>query len=97
MPVFDEPLEVMTPFGPARCTERIDAAQTSFWICWPKETNISFWFLNQEVRLMPDWSNKSYTFLPFELDKVRVEQLDKLGRHHTYWREHIRRESAGNT
>ena len=90
MPTF-EPFDVMTPFGEATCTERVDCPNTSFWICWPKETSICFWFLNQEVRLKADWSDKRYGFLPFELAEDRIAALDKLGRHHTYWREHIRK------
>ena len=90
MPVFDEPIDVMTPFGAATCTERVDGQSSSFWICWPKETGICFWFLNQEVRFMPDWSDKRYEILPFDLDAKRVEVLDRLGRFHSYWRDHIK-------
>jgi hypothetical protein len=90
VPVFDDPLELITPFGPATCTERIDLAQSSFWVCWPKETSICFWFLNQEVRYAPDWSDKRYAPLPFKLDPKRVEALDPLGQLHAYWRENIK-------
>lgn len=90
MPVFADPIEVITPFGVATCTERVDLAQSSFWICWPKETSICFWFLNQEVRFKPDWSDGRYSVMPFKLDRKRIETLDVLGQHHTYWRENIK-------
>lgn len=91
MPVFDPAMELITPFGPATCTERIDLPQTSFWVCWPKETSICFWFLNQEVRYMPDWSDKRYEPLPFKLEPERIAALEPLGRLHSYWRENIKR------
>jgi len=90
MPVFDTPIELITPFGPALCTERVDSdTGPSFWICWVKETGICFWFLNQEVRSTIDWSDKRYAVLPFTLDAKRVEVLDGLGKHHAYWRQYI--------
>jgi hypothetical protein len=91
MPVFETPLEVLTPFGAAVCTERVDTGTgPSFWVCWVKETGIIFWFLNQELRSTLDWSDGRYDVLPFKLEAKRIEALDGLGRHHTYWRNNIK-------
>lgn len=97
MPVFDNPIDLITPFGVAVCTERVDEASSSFWICWPKETGICFWFLNQEVRFVTDWSARRYTVLPFDLDPQRIAALDSLGQHHTYWRENIKSNAQGSS
>lgn len=88
MSVFED-RQLLTPFGPAICWERIDDSDMSFWICWIKETQICFWFTNQEVRFSTDWSDGRYKPLPFNLDPERIAALGPLGRHHTYWREHI--------
>lgn len=90
MPVFPESIELLTPFGPAVCTERLDFATSSFWICWPKETGICFWFPNPEVRMPKDWSDGRYEALPFKLDAKRIEVLDGLGKHHAFWRDNIK-------
>jgi hypothetical protein len=90
MPVFPERMELVTPFGLAVCTERIDYETASFWVCWPKETGICFWFPNPEVRLPKDWSDGRYGALPFKLEPNRIEALDALGKFHTYWRENIK-------
>lgn len=89
MPLFSPPLQLLTPFGLADCTERVDDNQRSFWICWPKETGICFWFKNQEVRMPRDLSDGRYEMLPFELPAERIAALDELGKHHSYWRAHI--------
>lgn len=86
--IFEDRL-FLTPFGEAICWERIDLPDTSFWVCWPKETGICFWFLNQEVRSSIDWSDERYKQLPFNLSKERIEALEPLGRLHTFWRENI--------
>jgi hypothetical protein len=82
--------ELLTPFGEAVCGERVDYADTSFWICWQKETSICFWWRNQEVRLAADWSNGRYRPLPFKLAPERIAALDGLGQLHSYWRENIK-------
>lgn len=88
MSIFED-RQLLTPFGYAVCGERVDYPDTSFWICWIKETQICFWFPNTEVRLCPDWSDGRYKPLPFQLSSSRIETLDSLGKHHSYWRENI--------
>lgn len=84
-----EDRQLLTPFGEAVCGERVDLPDTSFWICWIKETGICFWFRNQEVRLVTDWSDGRYQTLPFKLDEERKAALGRLGKLHSYWRENI--------
>lgn len=88
MPTFEDRI-FLTPFGLATCWERIDSADTSFWICWPHETAISFWFNNQEVRAAADWSLGRYKPLPFRLAPDRIEAMAPLGSLHSYWRANI--------
>lgn len=88
MSIFEDRI-FLTPFGLATCWERIDLPDTSFWICWPHETGISFWFNNQEVRASADWSLGRYRPLPFKLSPERIKEMDSLGRLHAYWREHV--------
>lgn len=88
MPTFEDRI-FLTPFGPATCWERIDAPDTSFWVCWPHETAICFWFLNQEVRAPSDWTLGRYSPTPFKLAPDRVKAMEPLGKLHTYWRENI--------
>lgn len=95
MSIFDERI-LLTPFGLATCWERIDAPDASFWICWPHETAICFWFKNQEVRAAADWSLGRYTPMPFKLEPQRIEKMAPLGNMHTYWREHIATVSSHN-
>lgn len=89
MSTFDDRV-FLTPFGLATCWERVDLPDTSFWICWPHETGISFWFNNQEVRAAADWSLGRYKPLPFALAPERIAALDPLGQIHSYWRENIK-------
>ena len=89
MPLFED-RQLLTPFGAAVCGERVDLPDTSFWICWQKETSICFWWRNQEVRLATDWSDGRYKPLPFRLDLERIAALDPLGQLHSYWRENIK-------
>jgi hypothetical protein len=86
--IFEEH-HLLTPFGEAVCRERIDSADTSFWVCWQKETSICFWWTNQEVRLATDWSDGRYRPLPFKLDADRIAALNGLGQFHAYWRDNI--------
>lgn len=79
----------LTPFGLATCWERIDAPDTSYWICWPHETAICFWFKTSEIRADKDWSLGRYRPLPFNLAPDRIEGMEPLGKLHTYWRENI--------
>jgi hypothetical protein len=82
--------QLLTPFGEAICGERVDLSDNSYWICWQKETCICFWWTNDEVRLITDWSDGRYRQLPFKLSPARMAALDPLGKHHSYWRENIR-------
>jgi hypothetical protein len=72
------------------CGERIDLPDSSFWICWQKETSICFWWSSDEVGLVTDWSDGRYRQLPFKLSPERIAALDSLGQHHTYWRDYIK-------
>lgn len=95
MSVFEDRI-FLTPFGLATCWERIDLPDTSFWICWPHETAICFWFLNQEVRAPADWSLGRYAPMPFKLAPERIEKMKPLGDLHAYWRENIAPTTSSN-
>lgn len=86
--------QLLTPFGEAICGERVDLPDNSYWICWQKETGICFWWTNDEVRLVTDWSDGRYRQLPFRLSAARIAALDSLGVHHSYWRDHISKRGA---